>query len=74
MKIVAKAKETTFKIDGLKGTAYIWTSGKAILASDDHIGLLPNGATKDETCPSCHSIRNPTPVQIAEFLRNLANA
>ena len=74
MKVETKTKETTFIVDGLKGRAYIWYSGKGILASADHKQLLPLGATQDETCPSCYSIRNPTSEQMAIFLRNLADA
>ncbi len=74
MKVDANSKETTFIVDGLKGRAPIWHTGNCIAASLDHIPLLPLGATKDESNPSYHSIRKPSPEQIAEFLRNLANA
>ncbi len=74
MKVSTNSKETTFIVDGLKGRAPIWHTGNCIAASMEHIPLLPAGATQDEFNPSYHSIRDPTPEQMAVFLRNLASA
>ena len=74
MKMTSNSKEVTSIVDGISGRAAIWHTGNCIAASMDHIALLPPGATQDEHNPSYHSIRNPSARQMAEFLRNLANA
>ncbi len=64
--------QTKFIKDGFKGLITIRHTGTCIAASGEHKQFLPAGATQDETNDSYYSIRNPTPAQIRETMRNLA--